>query len=104
MGNPFPNWFTLLLRVEEVRLDFIRTDLGVCSTFADIVEREYTMGNWDHAERTLAVTEKGYSTVLRLLSQARGLRIETEDELQTTLKHLRERLDRLKRKYCRSSD
>ena len=58
VGNPVSNWSTLLLRIEEVRLDFIRTDLGVCSTFADIVETEYTMGNWDHAERTLAVTER----------------------------------------------
>jgi hypothetical protein len=95
--DPFLKWSALRDQTEQVRLDFIRTDLEVCLTFAAVVETEYDMGNRDHAERTLAEAEKGYSTLLGLLSQAKGLQLETENELHTRLKQLRERLDRLKR-------
>lgn len=97
MGDSFSKWSDLQEQTEEARLDFIKTDLEVCFSFAAVVETEYKMGNREHAERTLADAEKGYSTLIRLMSQTKGLQPETENGLQTRLKHLRERLDRLKR-------
>jgi hypothetical protein len=71
-----------------MRLDSIKVHLEVCITFASIVERVYAR-NREHAERTLGEAEKGYSTVLRLFSQANRLGMETENELKCKLKHLR---------------
>jgi len=71
MSSPFHDWGQLRDETEHLRLDFIRTDLGVCLTLATIVEGEFNMGNREHAERTLAEAEKGYSDMLRLFARAR---------------------------------
>lgn len=88
-------WLQLQLRDEsdQTRLDFIRTDLEVCQTLAATVEAEYNIGYREHAERTLAEVEKGYSTLLRLVSQEKRLTAEVEEEFQSKL--LRRRLDGL---------
>ena len=83
--------------IEQARLDFIRTDLGVCLTLATVAETAYSMGHREHAERTLASAEKGYSDMLRFFSQARGMTAKVEKELQSTFKQVRERLDGLHR-------
>ena len=88
---------TLLDQAEQARLDFIKTDLEMCFTLTDIVETEYGLGNQEHAERTLAKAEKGYSTLVRLVSKTEKLPVEIESELQTRLKKLRDRLDQVKR-------
>ena len=88
---------TLQYDVEQVRLDFIRTDLDVCLTFAAIVETEYNLGNREHAEHTRAKAEKGYSDMLRFFTQATGMTAEVEKELQSKFKELRKRLDTLQR-------
>ena len=97
MADPSHEWLALRDRTEEARLDFIWTDLGVLLTFAAVVETQYNMGNWEHAERTLASAEQGYSTLLRFFSKAKRLTQGTEQELQSKFKHLRERLDWLQR-------
>ena len=66
-------------------------------TFATVAETAYSMGHREHAERTLASAEKGYSDMLRFLSQARGMTAEVAKELQLKFRQLRERLDGLKR-------
>jgi hypothetical protein len=96
MSDRFTKWRGLANHFEKLRLDFIRTDLEVCFTFVDIVKTEYAMGNLDHAERTLAQAEKGYSTLCRLMAQTKGLQQETQNELQARIERLRERLDGLK--------
>jgi hypothetical protein len=87
------------LRAEhgQARLDFIRNDLEVCLTFASVVEREYKTGNREHAVRTLANAEKGYSDMLRFFSQATGMTPEAGNDIRLKLAHLRERLDGLQR-------
>jgi len=52
--DPFPKWSDLQEQTERVRLNFLKTELDVCFTLAAVVETEYRMGNWEHAERTLA--------------------------------------------------
>jgi hypothetical protein len=84
-------------KIQASRFDFIWTDLDVILTFATIAESEYKMGNLEHAERTLAAAEKGYSEMLRLSSHAKGLTPGIEGEFQSKFKHARERLDRLRR-------
>jgi hypothetical protein len=66
---------------EQARLDFIGTDLQVCLTLATVSETAYSMGHREHAERALAKAEKGYSTLVRFFSQAKGLTAEQENEL-----------------------
>lgn len=95
MSDPFHEYLRLRAETDQALLDFIRTDLGVCLTFATVVETAYSMGHREHAERTLASAEKGYSDMLRYFLRARGMTPEVEEELQSTLKRLRERLDGL---------
>ena len=71
--------------------------MGVCFTFATVAETAYNMGHREHAERTIASAEKGYSDMLRYFSQARGMTAEVEKELQSKFQRLRERLDGLQR-------
>ena len=97
MGDLFHENLRLRDEIEQARLDFIRTDLGVCMTFATVAETAYSMGHREHAERTLASAEKGYSDMLRYFSQATGMTAEVEKELQSKFKQLRERLDGLQR-------
>jgi hypothetical protein len=97
VGSLFHHWSDLRRESEQIRIDFIRADLDVCLTFAAIVESEYNMGNREHAERTLAETEKGYSDMLRFFALAKGLTPEVEKELQSKFKYVRERLDGLQR-------
>jgi hypothetical protein len=79
--------------IEQARLDFIRTGLGVCMTFAAVAETAISMGHREHAERTIASAEKGYSDTLRYFSQAKGMTAEVDKELQAKFKQVRERLD-----------
>jgi uncharacterized coiled-coil DUF342 family protein len=55
------------------------------------------MGHLEHAARTIASAEKGYSDMLRYFSQTTGLTAEVERELWSKFKQLRERLDGLQR-------
>ena len=97
MGSPFDRWVTLRDGIEGVRLDFIRTDLELLLTFAAVAETAYSMGHREHAERTIANAEKGYSDMLRFFSQAKGLTAGVEKEFQSKFNRLRERLDGLQR-------
>jgi hypothetical protein len=97
VGDIFHDNLRLRALTEQSRVDFIRTDLGVCMTFATVAETAYSMGLREHAERTLASAEKGYSDMLRYFHKATGMTAEVEKELQSKFKQLRERLDGLQR-------
>jgi len=97
VAEPSHEWLALRDQTEKARLDFIWTDLGVLLTFAAIVETQYSIGNWEHAERTLAEAERGYSILLRMFSKANGLTAERETEFQMKFEQLHARLEGLKR-------
>jgi hypothetical protein len=97
VGDLFQN-LRLRDEIEQARLDFISTDLGVCLTFAAVAETANSMGHREHAERTIAAAEKGYSDMLRYFSQAKRMTAEVELELQSKFKQLRERLDGLQQR------
>ena len=80
---------------DQARLDFIKTDLATCLTLADLAETEFGLGNTEHAERTVAKAEKGYSNMLRFFSEATGMTAEVARELQSQFRDVRERLDAL---------
>jgi hypothetical protein len=94
----FDEWLSLRDDIERARLDFIRTDLKMCLTLASLAETEYDCGNREHAARTIASAEKGYSDMLRYFSQAKNPAPEARKELQSTFKRLRERLDGLQQR------
>jgi hypothetical protein len=82
---------------DQARLDFIRTDLEMCLTFATVVETEWKMANREHAVSTLAKAEKGYSDMMRFFSEATGVTPEVEKDIRLKFEQLRERLDGLQR-------
>jgi hypothetical protein len=98
MLDPFHEWREVQAAAEEARLDLIRTDLELCLTFATVAETSYSMGHLEHAERNIANAEKGYSDMLRFFSKANRLTPETEQELRSKFRQLRERLDGLQRR------
>ena len=81
--------------VDQARLDRIRADLLVCVTLATISATAYVMGDREHAERTLASAEQGYSDMLHFFSETKGLTPEVEKELRLKFQHLRKMLDGL---------
>lgn len=97
MGDLFSENRRLRAAIELSRLDLIKTDLDLCLTFATVAETALSMGHREHAERTIASAEKGYSDMLRYFTQATGMTAEVEKELWSKFQHLRERLDGLKR-------
>ena len=56
---PFDERLKLQDDIENIRLDFIRTALGVCLTLASVAETAISLGHREHAERTIASAEKG---------------------------------------------
>ena len=86
---------------EQIRLDYIWTDLGVCLTLAAVAKTQADMGNREHAERALAAAEKGYHDMLRFYAQAKGPTVEREREFQSKFNHLREELERLQERIVR---
>jgi hypothetical protein len=97
VGDLFLESLRIQNDAEQVRLDFLRTDLDLCLTFATVAQTAYRMGHREHGERTIASAEKGYSTLLRFFSLAKNLTPEARNELQLKFTSLRERLDELQR-------
>ena len=82
------------------RIDFLRTELELCFTFASIAETEHKTGSPEHAKRSVADAEKGYTTLQHFLSDpkhARHIRDDERRELTAGLERLRKILDGLAR-------
>jgi hypothetical protein len=62
VGDLFHENLRIRDEIERARVDFIRTDLGVCMTFATVAETAYSMGHREHAERTLASARRAIPT------------------------------------------
>ncbi len=84
-------------RATNTVLDFLRTVLDTASIFADVVETEHQIGDFDAAHSLLTRAEDGIGTVLRFLSNPKhGLAEYDRQALMGQIDHLRERLDGLK--------
>ena len=98
MGDSFHQNQIIRAEIELSLIDFVRTDLGVCMTLATVAETAYSMGHREHANRSLASAEKGYSDMLRYFLRARGKTPEVEMELWSKFQQLRDRLDGLQQR------
>jgi hypothetical protein len=84
---------------DQNRVDFLRTDLRACFTFADVALTQLQIGKRENAERALADSEKGYESVSRFLSDrkhADRLSEEVRREFAGELERLRQTLDELR--------
>jgi hypothetical protein len=101
---PRTDWRTreaaiLQTKSHEIRLDFLRTDLELCFTFVSLAETRGEAQSHEAARRYAAHAEKGYSTILRFLSDPKHSKYFSYRELQELkagMSQLRHRLDRLK--------
>ena len=82
-------------------MEFLRTELASCLTFASLAETERKIGNDEHANRTIADAEKAYATMeQRFLSDpkhAKHISDEEWRELTAGMERLRKTLDGLAR-------
>jgi hypothetical protein len=78
-------------QAQRNRIDFLKTDLELCFTFADLLDTELQMGDRDAAQRLRENAEHGHDTVAYLLL---GVDEGSEkDVIQQRLNQLRARLD-----------
>jgi len=83
-------------KLNQGRVDFLRIDLSICFTFADLAATMFAAGNRESAEQAIADAEKGYEMMYRFFSdpkQVAQLRADEIVELTSELKRLRQRLD-----------
>ncbi len=65
--NPAPNWTTLRSESEQIRSEFLKTDLEVCFTFVGVTETEIQMGDLAHAKEVLGKAQRGYEVISQFL-------------------------------------
>ena len=102
MSTPFDSFANLQAESDQHRLDFIKTELGLCFTFSIIAARKYETGNPESAARSMANAERAYETVIHFLSDpkhSKHLTGEEDQNITAELERLRERLDRLIRTF-----
>ena len=76
---------------QQNRLDFLKTDLDLCFTFAELVGTELLLGDRETALRVKENAVRGHDTITHLLA---GVDDGTEkDAIQQRLNELRARLD-----------
>jgi len=83
---------------DQNRIEFLRTELSACFTFASVAETEFNIGNNEHAQRAIADAEKAYATMQRFLSDpkhAEHISDEERWELTQGMAELRKKLDDL---------
>jgi hypothetical protein len=82
-------------QTEQNRLNFLRTDVELCFTLGGIVETEHTMGDPQHAARTLALFEKAHADLKRIFARRNHWEAQPAIEIRAKLSRLREMLDHL---------
>jgi hypothetical protein len=76
---------------EQMRLNFLQTNLELCFTFADLIETQLRIGDVEVAQSALEKAEAGYANVARLLPD--GDNADDRNEIELELARLRARLD-----------
>jgi hypothetical protein len=93
----------LRVKLDQGRLEFLRTDLDVSRTFADMAETEYELGHLEAAWRSLEHGEQGYATLRKFLTDTNHTRHLTGDQLQelkTGIEKLKQQLDGFRRLHA----
>ena len=91
--SDLPKLSEMQAETEQSLVDFLRADVALCNTFADLVLTELMLEDWQAARSALAKSEEGYATVTRLLTKVKdgGHRLSVEQQLND----LRTKLDSL---------
>jgi hypothetical protein len=87
-----------LANLNQDRVEFLRTELKTCFTFTEMARTHYQLRELAEADNDVAAAEKGYSTLLRFLSDPKHiehLATEVLQELKAGLERLRKTLDGL---------
>jgi hypothetical protein len=99
MGDLTSTFPELKARIDRWRMEFLRVELSLSFTLVDLARTYYKMYKTELAERNFMNAEKGYSTLLRFLSDPKHsehLPIDVQQELTTGMQRLRKTLDGLK--------
>ena len=86
-----PSFSDLHAATEESRIDFLRMDLELCFTFADLAKTERKIGDRAAAERVLQKAEVGYATMTRMVADVENA--DQKYKIEQRLIALRTRLD-----------
>jgi hypothetical protein len=99
MNGAFDKWANLRAEIEQLCLDFIRTELETCRAFANLAATEHQIGDREAAGHCTRESEKAYHTVIRSLSRVTCA--EERREYETKLRGLRETLDDLHQRIAK---
>src|SRR4051794_15843777 len=91
-----PSRSELQARTEENRMNFLRTDLALCFTFADVAKTEIATGDREGAMTACAKAEDGYGTIARFALDVTDT--EHRNEIRQKLAELRVVLDALQQR------
>ena len=82
---------------EQNRDNFLKTDLALCFTFADLVKTECGMADWEAAQSVLEKAEAGCATIERFLPEVENA--DQRNEIAQKLAELRARLNSERRRF-----
>jgi hypothetical protein len=86
----------LSAKLDKSRLNFLKTEFDLCSTFLNLAATRLETGNAEAAGMAIANAEKAYQVLRRYLSDPKHISHLSADQLQdyrTELQRLRARLD-----------
>jgi hypothetical protein len=79
----------------QTTLNFVRSDLALCSTLADLAKNKLAVGDKEDAQKLLERAEKIYASIEQFLTHITSGR--ARDEIEGELDHRRATLDGVRR-------
>ena len=79
---------------QTTHLNFVRSDLALCSTLADLPKNKLTVGDKEDAQKLLDRAEKIYASIEQFLTHMASVRV--RDEIKRELDVRRATLDSLR--------
>ena len=87
----------ILTQAKRAHVKSIGLKLKLLHTYAAVAETYRSCGNRKHAARLLAEAERRYSMLLQFHFKVNGMAAELDEQFQSKLKQVRERLNGLRR-------
>lgn len=84
---------------EQLRLDFIRTELETCRTFASLAATEFRIGDREAAQHCIRESERAADTAIRFLPRVTCA--EKRREFEKKVRDLRETLDDVRQRNAK---
>jgi len=91
--DDLPKFAELFARGQQAQFEFLRTDLVLCHTFADLAKTEFEINDPAGVQRAFSKAEVGYAAIAQLLWHLDNPT--HRYEIEQGLKELRTRLDKL---------